>query len=79
MNAAVKHFKVRVRAGAARDRIFKKGNDSFVISVRELAVRGQANKSILELLRAYFGPRCRVKIVRGHHSPSKIFSVQELS
>lgn len=68
------HIKVKVAAGSRTEQIVRKSADSYTVSVKEKAERNLANKRVLEILRS-FHPRKSVRIVKGHHSPSKIFEV----
>ena len=71
------YIKVKVVVGAKREKIVKKTEDRFDISVKEPAERNLANKRILELVRDYFKVyNGEVRIVSGHHSPSKIISLE---
>lgn len=69
------YIKVKVSAGAKKEKFIKKSDDHFEISVREPAERNLANKRVLELVREYFTGYNKAKIVGGHHSPSKIISL----
>lgn len=69
------YVKVSVTAGAKKDEIVRTTGDRFVVSVRAEAKGGKANARVLELVRQEFGPRASARIVSGHHSPSKIVSV----
>ena len=70
------YIKVHVVAGAKREVFLKKAGDLYEIAVREPAERNMANRRVLELVaRDLQVPVGRVRIVSGHHSPSKIFSV----
>ena len=70
------YIKVRVNAGAKSELVLKKSNDHFDISVREKAEMNMANRRILALIaEAYSLPGGKVRIVSGHHSPSKILSL----
>jgi len=70
------YIKVKVTAGAKKEMIIKKSEDHFDISVKEPAERNLANKRVLELVREYFRVyNGNVRIVSGHHSPSKIISI----
>jgi uncharacterized protein YggU (UPF0235/DUF167 family) len=72
------YIKVKVSTEAKREKIIKKSKDHFDISVKESAERNLANKRVLELVRDYFKVyNGSVRIVSGHHSPSKIISVPE--
>lgn len=68
------YIKVRVKADARAEEVVKEKDDHFVISVREPAERNLANKRIIEILRNMF-PDKDVRIVNGHHSPSKLVAV----
>ena len=63
----------RIQLKFSRD---KNSEDNFHISVREKAERNMANNRILEIFRNMHRGK-PVKIVSGHHSPSKIISVEE--
>ncbi len=86
---------------AKKEKIIKKSEDHFDISVKEPAEKNLANKRVIELVRDYFkvynpvrgkklsvsatstsfesgpltGYNGEVRIVSGHHSPSKIISL----
>ena len=65
-------------AGAKKEKIVKKTKDHFDIFVKEPAERNLANKRVLELVRDYFKVyNGNLRIVSGHHSPSKIISIPE--
>jgi len=70
------HIKVRVRANAKREELEVVSETSLKVSVREKAQDNAANCRVVELIAAYFKlPKARVRIVRGHRSPSKVLSV----
>lgn len=70
------YIKVKVITEARKEKIVKKTKDHFDISVKEPAERNMANKRVLELVRDYFKVyNGDVRIVSGHHSPSKIISL----
>ncbi len=70
------YIKVKAIVGAKKEKIIKKSEDRFEISVKEPAERNLANKKILELVRDYFKVyNGNIKIVSGHRSPSKIISI----
>lgn len=70
------YVKVRVTAGAKKEEVTKESPDHFKMSVREPAERNLANRRIIELLAGQFkvAPG-KVRIISGHHSGSKILSV----
>ena len=69
------YIRVKASAGAKRETVTEVSEALFEISVREKPERNMANARILELLRARF-PGKKVRIIKGHHSPSKIVSVE---
>jgi uncharacterized protein (TIGR00251 family) len=69
------YIKVKASTGAKKEKFLKKSADHFEISVKEPAERNLANKRIIELVREYFKVYNNVKIISGHHSPSKIISL----
>lgn len=72
------YIKVKVMTGAKREKIDKISEDHFNISVKEPAERNMANKKVIELVRDYFKVYNNdVRIVSGHHSPSKIISIDK--
>ena len=68
------YIKIRVYPESKNEAFIKESPDHFEVRVREKAEQNQANRRGLELVREHFG-RVQVRIVSGHHSPSKIISV----
>ena len=70
------YIKVRVVAGAKKEKIEKKTKDTYHISVREKAERNMANRRICEIIALLLEvPVKSIRIISGHQSPSKILSV----
>lgn len=70
------YIKVHVGTNCKEEKIEQKEKDFFVVHVKEPPERGLANKKVVELLRKYFGPKAGdIRIVNGHHSQSKLVSV----
>ena len=70
------YVKVRVKTDARKESVRKVSEDHFEISVREAPEQNLANKRILALIALrYKIPLSKVRITKGHHSPSKILSV----
>ncbi len=70
------YVKVRVRAGAKKEEFTAELADHFVIAVKEKAQRNLANTRVIELVVRHFGvASSKVRIINGHHSPSKLLSV----
>lgn len=71
------YIKARVTPGAKKETFSQESKDHFVISVKEEAERNMANRRIIELLSRHYGiPAGKVRIVNGHHSGSKILSIE---
>lgn len=67
---------MKVTAGAKRESLEKKSEDHFEVSIREKAERNEANTRVLELVAEHFKvPKNKVRIVNGHHHPSKLLVV----
>lgn len=72
------YIKVKVTAGAKKESFKQKSKDHFEISVKEEAKQNMANRKVLEIVARELGvPKEKIKIISGHHSPSKILSVRE--
>ena len=70
------YIKVRVTAGAKKESFEKVSDDHFVVSVKEPAEQNRANKRVIELVALHFGvPTGKVRLISGHHSPSKIVDI----
>ncbi len=70
------YIKVRVKTGAKNELISAVSRDHFEISVRQKPEQNMANRRIVELVALQFALSAKkVRIVSGHHSPSKILSV----
>jgi uncharacterized protein (TIGR00251 family) len=72
------YIKVLVTPNSKRENIEKTGESRYAISVREPAKANLANKRVVELVTAHFGLSAgKVRIITGHHSPSKMLSIDE--
>lgn len=70
------YIKVKVTVGAKKESLKGISEDTFAVSVREPAERNLANTRVREMLAGHFSvPLGKVRIVSGHHSPSKILAV----
>lgn len=69
-------IKVIATPGARKERITKVKDNEFHIAVREPAERNMANKRIVTLVAEACGvSTTKVRLLTGHHSRSKIVSV----
>lgn len=70
------YIKVRVVAGSKKEQVVLEKPNYFKIFVREKAKQNMANKRILEIIaREHHIKPAQVRIISGHHSPSKLLSV----
>lgn len=70
------YIKVRVFPKAKQEEFKKKSENSFEIKVKEKAERNMANNRIIDILAEHFDiKREKIKLINGHQSPSKMFSV----
>ena len=71
-----KTVKVKVVAGAKKERLEEEKEGVFTIAVRERAERNEANTRVRELVAEYFAvPMGKVRMVTGHHGPTKRFEI----
>lgn len=72
-------IKVKVQVSSRKEKIEKKSEDHYIISVKEPAERNLANNRICEIISLLLKtPRKTVKIISGHQSSSKILSINML-
>ncbi len=70
------YIHAKVLTGAREEKISLVSENHFKVSVREKAERNLANRRVIEVLAAYFKvPARKVRLISGHHTPSKIFSL----
>lgn len=73
----MEYIHVAVKAGVKKEIFKQKSKDHFEISVKEKAERNEANNRVLELVAEYFKvPKNKVRIINGHHHPSKLLIVE---
>ena len=70
------YIKVKVTAKARKELVKRVNEDTFLLSVKEPAERNMANTRVREIMAIEFGvPMAKVRIISGHHHPSKILSI----
>jgi len=70
------YIKVRAITGSKKEEVISEKPNYFKIFVREKAERNLANTRIIELIaKEYKVTPNQVRITNGHHSPSKLLSV----
>lgn len=69
------YIHVRIKTKQKEESIEKISETKYKVSVREEAKQNMANKKMIELVQRYFD-KADVKIVSGHHAPTKILSIK---
>ncbi len=73
------HIKVRVKTEAKNESVRELAVGRYEISVREKPEDNLANRRVIVLLAERLGiPAKNIRIIKGHHHPSKILSTVEL-
>ncbi|MGH6815667.1 MAG: DUF167 domain-containing protein [Hyphomicrobiaceae bacterium] len=71
-------IRVKVRAGASKERFAQNAKGGFDISVKEPASGNRANARVKEVVARHFDvPVTAVRIVSGHRSPGKIVQITQ--
>lgn len=68
------YLKLKVTPDSKTDSMVKIKDDEYRVTVRVPAENNAANTRVLEMVRELY-PNQSVRIVSGHHSPSKIVSI----
>lgn len=68
------YIKLRVIPGSKKEEVTILNEDTIKVTVKEEAEYNMANTRVLELMKERF-PGKVIRLVSGHHSPSKIISV----
>jgi len=70
------YIHTKVIAGAREEKFEQKNTDHFLISVKEKAKNNLANTRVIEMIALHFKiPKNKVRIINGHHTPTKLLSV----
>ncbi len=70
------YVKVRVTAGAKKEKSIRLSESLFEIQVKERAERNMANRRVQGILAGEFTvPPRSVRLISGHRSPVKVFSI----
>lgn len=69
---------IKIYPEAKKDSVDAKSDNAFIVKVREKAERNAANIKMRALLAEYFKVDLgKVKIITGHHAPSKIVEIKD--
>ena len=72
------YIKVRVKTGQKRESVELIPKGVFKIGVKEKAERNSANARVIKIVAERLGvPAKKVRIVSGHHAPSKMLAISE--
>lgn len=67
---------VKVKTESRENKIVKKNETSYIVYTKEKAENNRANSAVVLIVAEYFNvTRGGVKIITGHHAPSKILEV----
>lgn len=69
------YIKVKAYPGSKEEVVKRVGEDTFIMYIREVALRGQANKRILTILQSEY-PGVRIRLVSGHVKHNKVFEIK---
>lgn len=73
------YVRVTVTPAAKRERFAATSETEFEVAVKEPAERNLANRRVQALIAEYFGvPHGKVRLISGHRSSRKIFTVEML-
>ncbi|PIP86552.1 hypothetical protein COV42_02390 [Candidatus Campbellbacteria bacterium CG11_big_fil_rev_8_21_14_0_20_44_21] len=71
------YLRVKVFPKSKKESFEKRGDDEFLISVKEPAQKNLANKKVLEILSQNLKiPLKNIRIINGHHSRTKLISIR---
>ncbi len=69
--------KVKVIAGAKKEKIIKKDNNSFEVWVKEKPIKGTANRAVLNCLTNYLKlDKEKIRLIKGFRERNKIFEIK---
>lgn len=72
------YIRVHAVPGAKKERVTKESDTVFYIAVKEPAEQNLANRRVCEILaREFHVSTAQVKMLTGHHSRSKMYSIEK--
>lgn len=69
------YVKVKIITGSRREVVTKIQEDLYDVSLKEKPLNNNANRRLLEIMHEIF-KKSSIRIISGHHSPSKILSIE---
>lgn len=80
VHTKIMYIHIKAFTGQKKEEILEKKPGYFDVHVREKPEQNMANRKIIELVAQYFNiSLSQVKIISGHHKPTKILSIVEPS
>ena len=69
-------IRVRVQSQAKKNQVLTQSKNYLLVQTKQPAKQGKANAQVILLLADYFhvSPK-KVKLIRGHHRPNKLFEI----
>lgn len=72
------YLRVLVRPGAKKETVNQRTVDRLSLDVRAPAIAGAANKRAQEMIARHLGvSKESVRLISGHHSANKLFSIKQ--
>lgn len=69
-------IKVKIFPNSKKQEILEKNKDSFKIKLKEKPMRGEANKTVINLLSSFLKiPKQNIKLIKGFKQRNKIFEI----
>ena len=67
---------IKIHPDSKEDKIIEKNDTSFIVYTKEPAEDNRANKKMIEIVAEKFKIiKSKVRIITGHHQPSKILEI----
>lgn len=69
---------IKIKTQAKQENIKKLDKNNFIVSLKELPIRGRANESLINLLAKYFKiSKFQIEIIKGLRSKNKIVKINK--
>ena len=69
-------IKIKVQTNCKKEEIIKRGENSFLIKVKEKPIQGRANDRILEMISEHLSIEVKkIRIIKGSKMPNKLLEI----
>ena len=69
-------IKIKVQTNCKKEEIIKRGEDSFLIKVKEKPIQGKANDKVLEMISEHLDIGAKkIRIIKGSKTPNKLLEI----